>query len=103
MILLAFIKRGCQIVEGPMPRQSRENPLVREFILRNVRSHPANIAAITAAHYNLSRPAVAGYLRRLASDGLVKITGTTRNRRYTARELVSLCFEVELSVGLSED
>lgn len=86
-----------------MPRSSRQNPDVRDFVLRNVRAHPANIAAATAARFGLSRPAVAGYLRRLTNDGLIDATGTTRNRRYAARDLVSVDFEVRLTVGLSED
>jgi anti-sigma regulatory factor (Ser/Thr protein kinase) len=83
--------------------RSRQNAGVREFILRNVRIYPANIAAITAARYGLSRPAVAGYLRRLVNEGLIEATGTTRDRRYTCRNLVSLEFEVRLTIGLSED
>ncbi len=81
----------------------RPNPDVRDFILRNVRTYPANIAAVTAARYGLSRPAISGYLRRLVNEGLIDATGNTRDRRYTARDLVSLDFEVQLSVGLSED
>lgn len=86
-----------------MARQSRQNPEVRDFILRNLRGHSADIAAVTAARYSLSRPAVAGYLRRLVNDGLIDATGNTRDRRYKARDVVSLDFEVRLTAGLSED
>lgn len=86
-----------------MPRRSRQNPEVRDFILRNVRSHPADIAAVTAARYSLSRPAVAGYITRLVNEGLLDATGTTRDRRYKARDLVSLDFDLRLTIGLSED
>lgn len=79
------------------------NPDVRDFILRNVRVHPANIAAVTAERYGLSRAAIAGYLRRLVNEGLIDATGSTRDRRYTAHDLVSLEFEVRLSIGISED
>ncbi len=79
------------------------NPDVRDFILRNVRTYPANIAAVTAARYGLSRPAVAGYLRRLANERLIDTTGNTRDRRYATRDLISLEFNVFLSVGVSED
>lgn len=84
----------------PSPRQ---NPAVREFILRNVRSHPADIAAVTAARYGLSRPAVSGYIKRLLSERLIEATGRTSNRRYQASVLVSIDFEARLTAGLSED
>ncbi|HEY3911186.1 MAG TPA: STAS-like domain-containing protein [Stellaceae bacterium] len=58
---------------------------------------------MTAERYGLSRTSVAGYLRRIANDGLIDITGITRDRRYRPRDLVSLDFEVQLSAGLSED
>lgn len=83
--------------------RSRQNLDVREFILRNIRTYPANIAAVTAARYGLSRPAVAGYLRRLVDQGLIAATGNTRDRRYGCHDLVSLEFEVRLTIGLSED
>src|SRR5215204_3304689 len=85
-----------------MPRPSRQNPAVREFILRNVRAHPGNIAAVTVERHGLSRPAVAGYLRRLVNDGLIEATGITSDRRYKARDLVQRDFTVRLTIGLSE-
>jgi anti-sigma regulatory factor (Ser/Thr protein kinase) len=81
----------------------RPNPDVRDFILRNVRTYPANIATVAATRYGLSRPAISGYLRRLVNEGLIDATGNTRDRRYTAHDLVSLDFELRLSAGLSED
>lgn len=85
-----------------MAGTSRQNPAVREFILRNVRAHSANIAALTAAHYGLSRPSIAGYLRRLVSEGLIEVTGATSDRRYKERALICRQFEVRLTIGLSE-
>lgn len=86
-----------------MARPSRQSPDVRDFILRNVRAHPANISSITSARFGLSRPAVAGYLSRLANEGLLDVSGVTSDRRYTARPLISLGFDVRLTIGLSED
>src|SRR5688572_17597527 len=85
-----------------MPRPSRQNPTVREFILRNVRAHPANIAAVTAERHGLSRQAVAGYLKRLVNDGLIAATGATSDRRYKPSILVTQEFPVRLTIGLSE-
>lgn len=86
-----------------MARTSRQNTAAREFILRNVRAYPANLAAITAERYGLSRPAVAGYLRRLIDEGLIDATGATSDRRYKAHDLISVDFDVRLTAGLSED
>lgn len=86
-----------------MARPSRQNPDIRDFILRNVRAHPANIAAATAARYGLSRPAVAGYLKRLANENLIDVTGATSDRRYAAHPFISADFDVRLTPGLSED
>ena len=88
---------------GGLMARSRQNPEVRDFILRNLRAHPADIAAVTAGRYGLSRPAVAGYIRRLVNEGLVDATGATRDRRYNARDLVSLDFDVRLTANVSED
>jgi hypothetical protein len=46
---------------------------------------------------------VAGYLRRLARERLLDVTGTTSNRRYAAHPLISVDFTVRLTAGLSED
>jgi anti-sigma regulatory factor (Ser/Thr protein kinase) len=86
-----------------MVRPSRQNPGVRDFILRNLRAHPTDIAAVTAARYRLSRPAVAGYLRRLAQENLIDVTGITSDRRYAAHPIISVDFDVRLTAGLSED
>ncbi|HLY57938.1 MAG TPA: DUF4325 domain-containing protein [Stellaceae bacterium] len=86
-----------------MPKPSRQNPEIREFILRNIHNHPANIAAITAERYGLSRPAVAGYLRRLINEKMIDVSGTTSDRRYKAHPFTDIKFDVRLTIGLSED
>jgi anti-sigma regulatory factor (Ser/Thr protein kinase) len=86
-----------------MARASRQNPAVREFILRNVKDQPTTIAATTAQRFGLSRVTVASYLRRLIADGLLKASGTTRARRYDLAPLVTVQFSERLTAGLSED
>jgi hypothetical protein len=46
---------------------------------------------------------VAGYLRRAIKENLLDVTGTTSDRRYEAHSVISLAFDVRLTVGLSED
>lgn len=86
-----------------MPRRSRENPEVREFILRNVPDHPRQIAATTAARFGLSRTAVARYLQRLVRDGLLTAEGRTSDRHYALAAIVRIAFEIDVSRGTSED
>ena len=85
-------------------RRSRQNPLVREFILRNVEKFPNSIARETAEEFGLSRTAVNRYLRRLIEEGLLTATGKTNARRYELRDLVEIAFRLEgITVSSSED
>ncbi|MCH9011825.1 MAG: DUF4325 domain-containing protein [Proteobacteria bacterium] len=85
-------------------RRSRQNPLVREFILRNVEKFPNSIAREAAEEFDLSRTAVNRYLRRLIDEGLLVATGKTNARRYELRNLVEITFRLEgLTASSSED
>jgi hypothetical protein len=84
-------------------RPSRENPEVREFILRNVRAHPTDIRVMAAARFGLSRQSIFGYLRRLINNGLLAGEGQTTSRRYTLRPTVDIFETIKLTPGLSED
>ena len=86
-----------------MPRASRENPVVREFILRNVEKNQGSIAALAAKELGLSRNAISGYMRRLVAEGLLSAEGKTRGRRYALRDLHETYHEIEVSPGLAED
>ena len=85
-------------------RRSRQNPLVREFILRNVEKFPNSIARETTEEFGLSRTAVNRYLRRLIDEGLLVATGKTNARRYELKNLVEIVFKLEgITVSLAED
>ncbi len=86
-----------------MPRPSRENPEVREFILRTVAAHPRDVSAIAAKRFGLSRTAVAGYLGRVVRDGLLAAEGRTSDRRYSLAAILDTSFVIDVSYGLSED
>jgi anti-sigma regulatory factor (Ser/Thr protein kinase) len=86
-----------------MARKSRENPEVREFILRNLEDHPGSITSIAATRFGLSRTAINGYMQRLLNEELIDAEGIKRGRKYTLRPLSSQRFEIPLSKGLSED
>ncbi len=85
-------------------RRSRQNPLVREFVLRNVEKFPSSIAREAAEEFGLSRTAVNRYLRRLIEEGLLTATGKTNARRYELRNLVEIAFKLEgITASSSED
>lgn len=86
-----------------MPRRSRQNPSVREFILRHVEAHPDDIGPFTAKEFGISRSAVARYLRRLTIEGMLSAAGKTKARRYKLASILSINFSIELSIGLAED
>ncbi|HEV8031496.1 MAG TPA: hypothetical protein VGP42_10810, partial [Stellaceae bacterium] len=86
-----------------MPQQSRQNPSVRDFILRNVRAHPVDIAAFSARECGLSRVAISGYLRRLTQEGLLSAKGNTKARRYGEVPLAHVVFKNQLFQGILED
>src|SRR5215510_3067991 len=85
-----------------MPRSTRKNPAVREFILRNVEKHPRDIASATMEKFALSRTAIARYTRRLVEEGLLEVSGNTSARRYALKK-ESMTFDLQLTAGLSED
>jgi anti-sigma regulatory factor (Ser/Thr protein kinase) len=86
-----------------MARPSRQNPAIREFVLRNVAAHPTDITAMAMGEFGLSRTAIVRYLRRLVDDGLLIAEGTTSARRYALAKLFDETFSVRLTKGVSED
>jgi anti-sigma regulatory factor (Ser/Thr protein kinase) len=84
-------------------RKSRQNPDVREFILRNVKGHPEGISLLAAQKFGLSRQAVSAYLTRLVKDDLLIASGNTRARRYDRKPLYEDSFSVKLSHGMADD
>ncbi len=86
-----------------MPRASRQNPAIRDFILENVSQHPGTVASLAAKQFGLSRTAVGRYLKRLVDEGILKAEGRTNARRYALLPLVNECFRIELAPGLAED
>jgi anti-sigma regulatory factor (Ser/Thr protein kinase) len=83
-----------------MPR--RQNPEIRDFILRHVEAHP-NVATLAVREFGLSRTAVGGYMRRLMAEGLISAEGQTRGRRYALKALVDETFRLERNGRWTED
>jgi anti-sigma regulatory factor (Ser/Thr protein kinase) len=86
-----------------MPRRSRQNPAVREFILWNVEKHPDSIAAVAADLFDLSRAAISGYLQRLVEAGLLTTEGNTKARRYALRTMVDITQKIPIAAKIDAE
>lgn len=86
-----------------MARRSRQNPEVREFILRNVADNPASIAGLAAKQFGLSRTAINRYTRRLVQEGFLTAAGNTNARRYQLKNIVEEEYVIGVSAGMFED
>ncbi|MEY4706949.1 MAG: hypothetical protein RJB58_672 [Pseudomonadota bacterium] len=86
-----------------MRRKSRQNPAIREFILRNVTAHPNDIAAFAAKEFALTRQSINRYLNRLEEDGLIAGMGKTTARRYDLKPISETSERVEITPGLQEN
>lgn len=71
-------------------RPSRQNPRVRDFILRNVTEHPGDIVALAVREFGLSRTAINRYTQRLIAEGLLTAAGNTSARHYQLKDTVNL-------------
>lgn len=85
-----------------MARRSRENPAIREFILRNVRHHEADITALACSTFGISRAAASGYMRRLVRDELVVTRGKTKAARYQLKAISSDLFRIRLAPDIED-
>ncbi len=87
-----------------MARRSRQNPLVREFILRNVAEHPGNVGSLAVEEFGLSRAAIHRYMTRLIEEGLLTATGNTRARLYELKNTTNVHFRLtDVTRHLDED
>lgn len=84
-----------------MPRIKR--PELREFILRNIPSHPTDIAPFAAKKFDVSRASIGNYLKSLLKDGLAEATGKTNGRRYELKRLDFFEDVIAITPGLQED
>src|ERR1700730_2586821 len=86
-----------------MTRKSRQDPVIREFILRSVDDHPATIVAVAMEKFGYSRPAILRYVHKLANEGLLAIRGNTFARRYELKPIVEEHFALPVNYLWSED
>ena len=82
------------------PSRSSE---IRDFILENVEIHPKDITRVTSESFGLSRQAVLRHVRAMASEGLLDIQGTTKDRVYSLKPLRDEVFTLQVDSELKED
>ncbi len=83
---------------------SKERGLkVRDFILKNVEDHSKGVVGVTATHFKISRQAVLKHIKKLSSQGVLQVLGSTKDRVYSLKPVLSLDKEYAISSSLEED
>ncbi len=75
---------------------------IRDFILRNVETHPKDITSCTADKFNLTRQGVLRHIRSLITEGHLAVSGRTKGRKYTLQPKIET-FHIEINSDTSED
>lgn len=75
---------------------------IRSFILNNISKHPADIVAITATHFSVTRTTIHRHLNILLKKNLIFKSGTTRNLRYYTALSLDRKFKYTINKKLSE-
>ena len=76
---------------------------IRDFILREVAAHPADIARVVAQHFGITRQAAHKHLQNLIAAEALRSSGHTRQQRYTLRPIVEWRRDYLLAENRSED
>lgn len=56
---------------------------IDQFLVRNVREHPADIVRLSADHFGYTRQGIYQHVKRLVDSGVLHAEGQTRARRYS--------------------
>lgn len=76
---------------------------IKRFIINQVEKHPADLTAITAKTFGISRQAINRHLQKMLKDGVLRAEGTTRSKRYFLKPIVEKTFIIKIEPGLQED
>jgi anti-sigma regulatory factor (Ser/Thr protein kinase) len=85
-----------------VPRKSRQNLDIRDFILRTIPSHPVAIGSLAAQKFGLSRTAANRYLKRLEAEGFISADGKTSARHYALKPISEHTATVSITPNLYE-
>lgn len=84
-------------------RKSRQDPKIRDFILRAILTDPVAVGAKAAQVFGLSRTSTNRYLKSLEEEGLIIAEGKTSARRYELKRLAEYSATIPLSPDVQED
>jgi len=85
-----------------MARKNPQAAQIREFILRNVSEHMADIVSLTMEQFGHSRTSINRYMQKLAEERLIDFYGNTYARRYVLKPLAWENFELSVDHRWSE-
>ncbi len=77
-------------------RQTRRGEEIRRYLLKHVTNHPQDLVKAASERFDISRQAVARYVRELVTDGYLDAEGATRQRRYSLKFLEERTTDFEL-------
>jgi hypothetical protein len=76
--------------------------IIRDFILKNVKSHPMDIARFAASNFDISVQSILRHINNLIGLGLISSSGKTLGRRYSlAKHIYTYAYQNDGSI--SED
>jgi anti-sigma regulatory factor (Ser/Thr protein kinase) len=86
-----------------MPKIRARGEDVRSYILQNVEKHSADIARVTAEHFEITRQAVNKHLNRLVEEKALTQSGKTRSKVYKTTTLDEWRKIYRVAPNLAED
>ncbi|MBV8564132.1 MAG: DUF4325 domain-containing protein [Methylobacteriaceae bacterium] len=81
----------------------KADPIIRDFLLRNIPDHPRDIAPFAAKEFGVTRATISNYLRQLQREGTVLGGGKTAARTYELAVLDKVEQELEITPSIQED
>jgi hypothetical protein len=85
-----------------MARPTDRGDQIKQFILKNISSHPGEVTSLAGHEFEITRQAVNRYIRDLVTEGLITAEGKTRQRKYKLAVLFKEEFQFKLE-GIQED
>jgi anti-sigma regulatory factor (Ser/Thr protein kinase) len=75
---------------------------IKDFISKNIVNHPKDIVGVAMQQYQISRPAVLKHLNALIRDGVITVTGRTKDRIYALSSHKATAFTLPITPDLQE-
>jgi anti-sigma regulatory factor (Ser/Thr protein kinase) len=76
---------------------------IRTYIIENVEAHSADIARLVIEKFGISRVTAVRHIGDLIKEGVLEVTGKTKDRSYKLREIVDENIDLAITHDLQED